>query len=72
MFVKNGECQTEFKSLGEVDRSKNRPEARLGFVKPIRNKPRKIKNLIENKPSTAETGLAVGGGENGVRLRKEE
>ena len=58
------------KSLGEVGRSKNRPKIPLGFVKAIQNGLRKIKNLIESRPSSAETGLV--GRENEVRLREEE
>ena len=33
------------KSFGEVNSSKNRPRARLGFVKSIRNGPRTMQNL---------------------------
>ena len=57
-------------SFQKVDRSKNRPRARLGFVKPIRNGLRKIQNLIESRRSTAETSLA--GRENEVGFPKEE
>ena len=39
-------------SLREVDHTKNRPKARPGFVKPIRNGLRKEKNLIQSAPST--------------------
>ena len=57
-------------SLREVSRSKKHPRARLGFIKPIKNGTKKIKYLILNRPSRAETGLARR--ENGVRLQKVE
>ena len=53
-----------------VDRSKSRPRARFSFLKPIQSGMRKIKTLIESRPSTADAGLA--GTENEVRLQKEE
>ena len=56
-------------SLREVDSSRNCPRTRLKFVKPIRDGLRKIKNLIEGKPSRAKTGLT--GRENGVGFPKE-
>ena len=46
-------------SFREVDRSKNHPKARLGFVRPIQNELRKEQNLINSTPSRAGTGLAV-------------
>ena len=58
------------KSFREIDSRENRPRARPGFVKPIRDGLRKKHNLIECRPSRAETGLA--GRENGMRLQKEE
>ena len=36
----------------------DRPRARPGFVKSIRNRLRKVQNLIWSRPSRAETGLA--------------
>ena len=57
-------------SFREIDSGLDRPRARPGFVKPIRNGLRKVQNLIECRPSRAETGLA--GRENGIRLQKEE
>ena len=45
-------------SFGEMNGSENCPRARLGFVKPIQNELRKIKNLIKSRPSRAETKLA--------------
>ena len=44
-------------SFREVDTSKNRPRARLGFVKSIQNGLKKIKNLIKSRASRVETGL---------------
>ena len=64
-FLKRAGCQM----LREVDCSKNRPRARLGFVNPIRNGLRKIKNLIESKLPRRETSLPAR--KNGVRLKKE-
>ena len=54
----------------EINSRQDRPRARPGFVKPIRNELRKIKNLIECKPFRAETGLA--GKENGIGFQKKE
>ena len=34
-FVKKGRVPDRVKSFGEIDSSKNRPVAQLGFVKPI-------------------------------------
>ena len=50
--------------------AKNRPRARPGFVKPIQNGLRKVQNLIECRPSRAETGLA--GRKDGIRFQKKE
>ena len=58
------------KSFREIHSREDRPRARPGFVKPIRNGLRKIQNLIECRPSRAETGLA--GRENGIRLQIQE
>ena len=58
------------KSFGEIDSRHDRPRARPGFVKHIRNGLRKVQNLIECRPTRAETGLA--GRENGIRFQKEE
>ena len=69
-FVEKGGMPDRIQSLGEVDSSKKRPKAHFGFVKPIRNGMRKIKNLIECRSPRAETGLV--GGENDVRFQKEE
>ena len=69
-LVEKGGIRHRVESFKEVDHSKNRPKARLGFVKPIRNRLRKIKNFIKNRPSRAETGLA--GKENGFRFHKKE
>ena len=69
-FVENGRVSDRAESFRGIDRSKNRPRTRLEFVKPIRNGLRKEHNLIECRPSSAETGLA--GRENGIRFQKEE
>ena len=58
------------KSFGEIDSRQDRPRARPGFVKPIQNGLRKVQNLIECRPTRAETGLA--GRKNGIRFQKEE
>ena len=58
------------KSFGEIDSRENRLRARPGFVKLIRDGLRKVQNLIECRPSRAETCLT--GKENGIRLQKEE
>ena len=57
-------------SFREINGRPDRPRARPGFVKPIRNGLRKVQNLIECRPSRAETRLAWR--ENGIRLQKEE
>ena len=41
-----GRMQDRVKSFQEIDSGENRPRARPGFVKPIRNGLRKIKNFI--------------------------
>ena len=69
-FVVKSEMPDRVKSFGEIDCRQNRPRARPGFVKPIRNGLRKVQNLIECRPSRVETGLA--GRQNGLRLQKEE
>ena len=45
-FVKKGGIPDRVENFREVDCSKNRPRARPGFVKPIRNGLRKVQNLI--------------------------
>ena len=57
-------------SFGEIDSRQDRPTARPGFVKPIRDGLRKVQNFIECRPSRAETGLA--GRKNGIRFQKKE
>ena len=61
-FVDKGGMPDRVKSFREIYSRQNRPRARPGFVKPIRNGLRKVQNLIECRPSRAETGLAGGGG----------
>ena len=69
-FVEKGGVPNRVKSCGEIDSRENRPRARPGFVKPIRNGLKKVQNLIKCRLSRAETGLA--GRENGIRFQKEE
>ena len=45
-FVQKGEMPDRVKSIREIDSRQDRPRARSGFVKPIRNGLRKTKNLI--------------------------
>ena len=65
-----GRMPDRVKSFGEIDSRQDRPRARAGFVKTIRNGLRKVQNLIKCRPSRTETGLA--GRENGIRFQKEE
>ena len=69
-FVKKGGMPDKVKSFREIDSRQNRPRARPGFVKPIRNGLRKVQNLIKCRPSRAE--IALTGRENGIRFQKEE
>ena len=69
-FVEKGGMPDKAKSFREINSRENRPRARPGFVKPIRNGLRKVQILIKCRPSRAETGLA--GRENGIRFQKEE
>ena len=69
-FVEKGGMPDRVKSLREIDSGENRPKARPGFVKPIRNGLREEQNLIVCRPSRAETGLA--GRKNGIRFQKEK
>ena len=69
-FVEKGGMPDRVKNFREIDSREDRPKARPGFVKPIRNGLRKVQNLIECRPSRMETGLA--GRENGIRFQKEE
>ena len=68
-FVEKGRMPDRVKSFREIDSRQDRPTARPGFVKPIRNGLRKVQNLIECRPTRAETGVA--GRENGIRLKKK-
>ena len=69
-FVEKGGMPDRVKSFREIDSRQDRPRARPGLVKLIRNGPRKVQNLIKCRPSRAETGLA--GRKNGIRLQKKE
>ena len=69
-FVEKGRMPDRVESFGEINSRQDRPRARPGFVKPIRNGLRKVQNLIKCRPSRAETGLV--GRENGNRFQKEK
>ena len=69
-FVEKGRMPDRVKSFREIDSRQDCPRAQPGFVKPIRNGLRKVQNLIECRPSWAETGLA--GRQNGIGFQKEE
>ena len=69
-FVEKGRVPDRVENFQKVNSSKNCLKARPGFAKPIQNRLRKIKNLIESRLHRAETDLA--GRENGVRFQKEE
>ena len=45
-FVEKGCVPDRVKSFREIDSRQDRPRARPGFVKPIRNGLRKVQNLI--------------------------
>ena len=69
MFVEKGGMPDRGESFGEIDSREDRPRAGLGFVKPIRNGLRTIKNLIKSRPSGRKPSWW---GENGIRFQKEE
>ena len=53
-FMEKGGMPDRVKSFREINSREDRPRARPGFVKPIRNKLRKIRNLIWSGPSRAK------------------
>ena len=57
-LVEKNEVQDSAKSRGKINSGKDRPTARLRFIKPIRTEMRKIRNSNKNKPTWTETGLA--------------
>ena len=69
-FMEKGGMPDRVDRFREIDSSEDRPRARPGFVKSIQNGLRKEQNLIECRPSRAETGLV--GRENGIRFQKLE
>ena len=69
-FVEKGGMPDRVQSFRKINSRQDRPRARPGFVKPIRNGLRKVQNLIKCRPSRAEIGLA--GRKNGIRFQKEE
>ena len=50
-FMEKGGMPDRVKSFGEINSTEDRLRAQPGFVKPIRNGVRKIKNLIWSRPS---------------------
>ena len=69
-FVEKSGMPDRVKSFREINSRQDRPRARPGFVKPIRNGLRKVQNLIKCRPSRTETDLA--GKKNGIRFQKEK
>ena len=69
-FMEKSGMLDRFKSFVEINSRQDRPRARPGLVKPIRNGLRKEQNLIKCRPSRAETDMAEK--ENGIRFQKEE
>ena len=69
-FVEKGGMPDRVKGFREINSRQDRPRARPGFVKPIRNGLRKVQNLTKCRPSRAETGLA--GRKNGIRFQKKK
>ena len=45
-FLEKGGMPDRVKIFGEIDSREDRPRARPGFVKPIRNGLKKVRNLI--------------------------
>ena len=56
-FVEKSGMPDRVESFREINSRQDRPRARPRFVKPIRNGLRKVQNLIECRPFSAETGL---------------
>ena len=69
-FVVKGGMPDRVEGFREINSRQDRPRARPGFVKPIRDGLRKVQNLIECRPFRAKTGLARR--KNGIRFQKEE
>ena len=69
-FVEKSGMPDRVESFRDIATSKDCPGGRLGLVKPIRNRLRKMTNLIQSRPSRVGTALA--GRENEVWLHKEE
>ena len=69
-FAEKGGVPDRVKSFKEINSRENRPRARPGFVKPIRNGLRKEQNLIKCRQTRVETGLTRR--KNGIRFQKEE
>ena len=69
-YMKKTEMPNRIKRLRKINRSKNHWRARLGFVQPIYNRLRKLMNLINSKPTRAQTGLERI--ENGVKAQERK
>ena len=69
-FVEKDGMPDRVKSFREINSRQNRPRARPGFVKLIRNGLSKEQNLIKCRSTRAETGLA--GKKKGIRFQKED
>ena len=71
-IMEKGGMPDRVKSFQKNNSKEDRPKARPGFVKPIRNGLKKKHNLIKCRPFWEETGLA--GRENGItcRFQKQE
>ena len=67
-FMEKSGIPVRVESLGEINSSKNCRGSLFRFVKLIENGLRKVKYLIESRPTRTETDA----GENDVRLQKKE
>ena len=69
-FMEKGGMPDRVESFGVINSRDNRPRVLPGLVKPIRNGPRKVQNLIKCRPARTETGLTER--ENGIGFQKEQ
>ena len=58
-FVEKGGMPDRVTSFREIDSREDRPRARPGFVKPIRNGLRKEQNLIYSRPAWREKRMEL-------------
>ena len=56
-LMEKGGMPDRFQSFQEISSKEDRPRARPGFIKPIRDGLRKEQNLIKSKLSRADTSL---------------